>query len=140
MWGYMNFLDRYIQFLNQLEDVAKNHDELTDTDVRERLREVINYYLIWENPIEPEFPQRFSMLTSEADRQVRGAVHSFVVDATQCAEMQEAELGQSRHSLIEDERAISSTGESYWLFLGFSEDVLSMEKPAPDEIFDYFND
>lgn len=40
----MKFLERYIQFLNELEKIDENYEGLTDTDVRERLREVINYY------------------------------------------------------------------------------------------------
>ena len=136
----MDFLERYIQFLNELEEINLNHDELTDTDVRERLHEVINYYFVWGNHVESDFPQRFSMFTPEGDKQVYKAVYSFIMDAIRWADVEKIELGQARNSLIEDEKAISSEGNSYWLFLGFSEDVLPMKKPAPDEIFDYSDD
>lgn len=121
----MKFLERYVQFLNELEGIKQNHDELTNTDVRERLREVIDYYFTQGNAIESDFPQRFSMSTSEGDKQVCKAVHSFITDVMSWAETEEVEVGQTRHRLLEDEKAVSSEGNSYWVFL------------ASDEIFDY---
>ncbi len=133
----MKFVERYVQFLNELEEINQNHNELTDTDVRERLREVINYYFTWDNAIESDFPQRLSMFTPEGDKQVSKAVHNFIIDVTNWAKTEGVGLGQTRHSLLEDEEAISSEGNSYWLFLGFRDDVLPMKKPSSDEIFDY---
>jgi len=58
----MTFHERYIHFLSELEKINESNEELTDTDVRERLWGVLNYYFVWGNPIEEDFPQRFSML------------------------------------------------------------------------------
>jgi len=47
----MHFRKRYVAFLNELSRLAKTHDELTDTDVRERLHEAINYHFVWNKPM-----------------------------------------------------------------------------------------
>ena len=58
----MEFRKRYVAFLNELSKLAKTHDELTDTDVRERLHEVINYHFVWDKPMKG-FPKRFAMMS-----------------------------------------------------------------------------
>jgi hypothetical protein len=136
----MIFLERYIQFLNELESISHNHDELTDTDVRERLREMINYYFVWGNPVGVDFSQRYSMFTPEGDEQVFKAVRSFITEAQAWADNNGIPVGQDRHSLLENQEAITAEGNEYDLFLGFSDDVLSEEKPSSDDIFEYSED
>ena len=43
----MAFSNVYTEYLNSLELIYQEHEELTDTDVRERLYVVINWYFIW---------------------------------------------------------------------------------------------
>ena len=96
------FRKRYVAFLNELSKLAKTHDELTDTDVRERLHEVINYHFIWGKPMKG-FAKRFAMMSAAADRKVAAVVKKFVVDARRIAENAAVKAGASRHALIEDE-------------------------------------
>ncbi len=77
--GSPMFRKRYVAFLNELSKLAKTHDELTDTDVRERLHEVINYHFVWGKPMKG-FPKRFAMMSTAADRKVAAVVKKFVVD------------------------------------------------------------
>ena len=51
------------------EEAREDHDELTDTDVREQLHEVINYHLVWDKPMKG-LPKRFAMMS--AARGIRG--------------------------------------------------------------------
>lgn len=131
----MIFQQRYIQFIDELEDISRKHDGVTDTDVRERLREIINYCFVWGNYDELEFPRRFGMPTVEGDFEIFKALNSFVSDTVD----QATEVGQERHSLIEDENVISSEGNEYFYFLGFSELLSEAHKPAPDDFFEYFD-
>jgi hypothetical protein len=130
------FLKRYCQFLNELEQISKEHDELTDTDVRERLHEVINYYFIWEKPLESDFPKRFAMFSTEGDKKVFKTVHRFINDAIKLARAEGLEIGDQRNSAIENPKALTSTGNSYDLFLGSSDSALAPEKPSADSIYD----
>jgi hypothetical protein len=137
--GSMTFLERYIQFLNELEMIDKNHDGLTDTDVRERLHGVINYYFTWGNPIEQDIPRYFFMPTPEGDKEVFKTLYSFIIDALICANEEGLNSAQSRHEALENPMAVTSKGNSYDLFLGSSAQVLAPEKPDMGDDYGYFD-
>jgi hypothetical protein len=128
------FRKRYVAFLNELSKLAKLHDELTDTDVRERLHEVLSYHFVWDKPM-AGFPKRFAMMSLPADRAVAAIVKKFVVDARRIADEAELKAGAPRHALLEDPAAKTRRGESYDVFLGSTEEVSRARKPAPDSIY-----
>lgn len=131
----MTFKERYTLFLNQLEKIAQEHDELTDTDVRERLHEVINYYFIWDNAVDSEFPSLYAMFSPEGNKAVFEAIRSFVIEASVLAENEGIKAGEERHKAIEDLEITTNAGESFDLFLGSSDIVLPANKPASDSIY-----
>ena len=131
----MTFLKRYCQFLDELEKISEEHNELTDTDVRERLHEVINYYFIWGKPIESNFPKCFGMFSSEGDKKIFKVVRHFIQDAVKHANTEKLEVGEQRNSVIESPKALTSTGNAYDFFLGSSDCALPPEKPALDEFY-----
>ena len=133
----MIFKQRYVAFLSQLEEIADVHGELTDTDVRERLHEVLNYYFIWGKGDVTKLPKRFAMSSSTADRRVAKAVKSFIVDALSIAEVEGIMEGVARHALIEDDSAESNKGNAYDVFLGSSDRPLPATPPASDEDYQY---
>ena len=105
------FQKRYVAFLNELSKLAKRHDELTDTDVRERMHEVINYHFTWGKPMKG-FPKRFAMMSTAADRAVAVHVKKFVTDARRIAFDQEIKVGSARHRLLEIPSAKTRRGET----------------------------
>jgi hypothetical protein len=113
----MSFRKRYVAFLAELEKIAKTHDELTDTDVRERLHSVINYYFVWNKATKGPFPKRFAMFSAKADALVHKAVREFVVDAVALAEEERIAPGAARHAALEDAAAKTKRGNSYDVFL-----------------------
>ncbi len=125
------FRKRYVEFLNELSKLAKAHDELTDTDVRERLHEVINYHFVWGKPMKG-FAKRFAMMSTAADRKVAAIVKKYVVDARRIADDANIKVGAARHVLLEDSGAKTRRGESHDVFLGSTDKVLPARKPAPD--------
>lgn len=133
----MSFNKRYVAFLSQLEEIADGHDELTDTDVRERLHEVLNYYFVWGKGSIAELPNRFAMSSSTADKCVAKAVKSFVVDALSIVDKEGIDAGAPRHALIEDDTAVTSKGNTYDVFLGSSDEPLPATPPASDKKFQY---
>jgi hypothetical protein len=133
----MTFLKRYCQFLDELEKISEEHDELTDTDVRERLHEVINYYFIWEKPMAPDFPKRFGMFSAEGDKKIFNVARAFIEEGVRLANTEVIKIGEQRNSAIENPKAQTSTGNSYDLFLGSSDNALPPEKPTSDEFYKY---
>lgn len=133
----MSFNKRYVAFLSQLEEIADGHEELTDTDVRERLHEVLNYYFIWGKGSVTKLPKRFAMFSSTADNRVAKVVKSFIVDALSITAKEGVVEGAPRHALIEDSTAVTSKGNAYDVFLGSSDEPLPATPPASDKVFEY---
>ena len=134
----MNFKQRYTEFLNTLEDITEIHDELTDTDVRERMHEVINWYFVWGNPMDSEFPQRYAMFSLEGDNLVAEAVRSFVEDS--CRIGTNLEIGVERNTALEDPSIETQGGNSYDCFLGSSDDPVPGDRPSSDLIYGDYED
>jgi hypothetical protein len=126
------FRKRYVAFLNELSALAREHDELTDTDVRERLFEVLNWYFVWDKPVSG-FPRRFAMMSTAGDRVLASAVKKFVVDARKLAD--EVEPGAARHALLQDDSAKTRRRERFDVFLGSSDRPLKARKPSPDSLY-----
>jgi hypothetical protein len=129
----MSFLTTFEKYLNQLEDIADEHDELTDTDVRERLYEVINWYFIWGHPIDKHFPRKYAMFSEVGDKLVEKVTRAFIEAANK--EAADIPVGEARHALIENPDIETKLGETYDLYLGSSDEVLPAERPASDKIY-----
>lgn len=129
----MIFDTLYINFLNQLEEISKEHDELTDTDVRVRLHEILNWYFIWDNSLE-DFPKRYAMFSDEADNLVYEAILEFVQKAK--IECKGIVVGQARNDLLEGLKLKTEQGNEYDWYLGSSSEVLPPEKPSLDSIYE----
>ncbi len=134
--GLASFRKRYIAFLNELSKLARKHDELTDTEVRERLHEVINYHFVWSKPM-TGFAERYSMMSAAGDRALAPIVKKFVTDARRIADAARIGRGAARHELLQDPAAKSRRGELFDEFLGSSDPVLPARKPTPDSTYEY---
>lgn len=71
------FEEIYLHYLNELDELSQTYDELTDTDVRERLRDIIDWFFVWGHETK-NFPKRFAMFSSKADKKVRTATLHFI--------------------------------------------------------------
>lgn len=134
----MTFDERYTEFLNALEDIEAEHDELTDTDVRERMHEAINWYFVWGHPMDGDFPQRYAMFSQEGDAWVAKAVRAFVEDA--CKIAADLKPGAERHAALENPNIESKAGNSYDWFLGSSDAPVPLQRPAKDSLYGHDND
>lgn len=129
----MDFDSIYTDYLNELEHIAAIHDELTDTDVRERLREVINYYFVWANPLDDAFPQKYAMFSAEGDALVAKATKRFVELAQQVAS--NIAVGNARNDLLESSEVETEEGAYFDEFIGSTDEALPEEQPASDAVY-----
>lgn len=104
-----------------LEDLAQDHEELTDTDVREALAETLNHYFTWEQPQET-MPETYFMFSAKGDRGVANAVAEFLAEALPAAHAEGVGPGQPRHDVLQDDSISTDNGETYDLFIGQSDE------------------
>lgn len=136
----MTLTSRYARFLKDLEKVSEKHDELTDTDVRERLREVVNYYFVLDKPVENDFPKRYDMSSKAGDRAVAKLVRAFIDDAKKLSFQANIAPGIPRNNVLEDSSIRTKGGNTYDVFIGAVAEPLPDSKPASDQEFMYEED
>jgi len=87
--------------LNELEVISHEHEELTDTHVREALHRTINYYFAWDHA-PSQLPVRYGMSTREGYQQVFDVVRQFLREASRTADEAGLLLGQARPDAPQD--------------------------------------
>ena len=106
-----------VEFMDRLESIGEDHEELYDTDVRERMGEVIDNLLISPTG-STEIPADMGMFSAEGNRRVVDALRHYLDRAVPRAE----ELGldaAARSAAVWDGDAISAAGSSVDEFLGW---------------------
>ena len=123
--------DTVEEFLSALVEIAEEHEELCDTDVREGLAEVLHYYFVWGHEVD-RVPVTFRMFTAEGDAAVIEAVEDFLDSAPDLAEREDIPLGQRRLDVLQDETLELPEGETYDLYIGHADEPLPDEPPSSD--------
>ena len=111
--------DALIRFLDTLEAIGEDHEEVYDTDVREQLGEAIERNLIIPaGPIET--PTKLGMFSDEADERVAAALGAYLTEARRQAD--ELRLDEvARRRAVWDPDATSTSGATVDEFLGWVE-------------------
>jgi len=112
---------------SRLETIAEEHEELTDTAVREALHKTLNYYFVWGKPCDP-LPRRYAMYTREGDEAVAEVIAEFLQNANVLARQHRIAVGTDRLLLLQDASIRTPLGECYDLFIGHADAPL---EPAP---------
>lgn len=123
-----------VRLLDEFERIGDDHEELTDTDVRESIHLSLNLFFVWGREPVP-FPCNFGMESEEGDQLVARAVSEFIRMANESECVRELELGRSRLELLQADEAVSSRGNKYDLFYGFRDQPLPPE-PLPKLMFE----
>ena len=106
-----------VRFLDALEAIGAEHEEVYDTDVRERLGAVIEQRLIARSDT-VEVPDELGMFSSEGNQLVRTALVNYLAEASTRADA--ANLDESaRRAAVWDGEAASSNGTPVDEFLGW---------------------
>jgi hypothetical protein len=106
-----------VRFLDALEAIGAKHEEVYDTDVRERVAAVIEQRLI-ASSTEVDVSDELGMFSSEGNQLVRSALVSYLAEASTRADA--ANLDESaRRAAVWDGEAVSSSGTPVDEFLGW---------------------
>ncbi len=108
-----------VRFLDALEAIGAEHDEVYDTAVRERMGDVIEERLITSSR-EGEISEDFRMFSPEGNRLVRDAVASYLAEARPIADALSLDEAARRAS-VWDAEAASSNGTPVDEFLGWKD-------------------
>jgi hypothetical protein len=106
-----------VRFLDALEAIGAEHEEVYDTDVRERMGAAIEETLITRSR-PPEVPNELGMFSPEGNRAVREALQRYLADATPLAEALSLDEA-ARRAAVWDSEAASSRGTPVDEFLGW---------------------
>lgn len=132
------FSARYRELLDELEEIAAAHHELTDTEVRERIASVLDYYFIWDHPVQSGIPKRYAMSSPLGDRKVHAAVSSFLTAALSIAKVEILNPGSARHAALHNELLRTKRGHTFDWYIGSWEmSGRCPSKPRSDRNFRY---
>ncbi|MBV8416916.1 MAG: hypothetical protein JO251_17060 [Verrucomicrobia bacterium] len=106
--------------LNQLDEIASQHEEIEDTDVREQMAEAID-----KSFVQPEhgyvLPNKFGMFSTEGDAAVRKALGAFLNHPEVIAARAQLPKAVDRLNAFQDESVVSDQGRRYDDYFGYLE-------------------
>lgn len=106
--------------LEDLEAVEAEHPEVTDTDVRERMRDAVH-----DGFISPKtgfsLGQEFAMFTPEGNRTIREALQRFLDLAAPIAVREGLDTPAARLEAFQNDEVHSSGGRYYDDYFGYRE-------------------
>jgi hypothetical protein len=109
--------------LDDLEGIATDYDEFTDTDVREALHRTLTRYFVWGQEREA-LPICFGMRSKNGDARVRAAVGRFLEAVAGEADIA---VGQARLDILQDKSVRAAGGMQYDELFGHRDVPLSLE-------------
>jgi hypothetical protein len=109
--------DPLVRFLDALEAIGAEHEEVYDTDVRERLAAVIEQRLIVKSS-EVDVPDELGMFSPEGNQLVRAALVTYLDEAAPRADALNLDEA-ARRAAVWDGEAVSTNGMPVDEFLGW---------------------
>jgi hypothetical protein len=122
-----------IALLEELKCISLEHEEVTDTDVRESMHLALSWYFVWGHD-RSQFPRSFGMFSKEGDQLVMSAIRQFLDAAEMSGELSRISVGQARLDILQADSAITSDGMLYDEFIGHRDTPLPSE-PLPEYMF-----
>jgi hypothetical protein len=113
-----------------LAALSEEHEEVTDTDVREALHETLSFHFVWGRSIE-RLPLHYRMFTPVGDEAVSEVVSQFLRAAQPAAARLGIPVGEARLDCLQSD-ASESGGPNYYEFIGHVDEPLPPEPPSPD--------
>jgi hypothetical protein len=122
-----------VALLEQLERISLEHEEVTDTDVRESMHLALNWYFVWAQD-RSRFPRSFGMFSPEGDVLIASAIRQFIEAAEKSGELSSIPVGQARLDVLQADSALTADGMRYDEFIGHRDIPLPTE-PLPEHLF-----
>ncbi len=123
-----------VALLEHLERIMSEHEEVTDTDVRDSIHLALTYYFVWAQELQ-EIPRSFGMFSAEGDRLVASAILEFLHAVERSEELPNIPVGQPRFDLLQADSAVTASGARYDLFYGYRDAPIPLE-PLPKIMFE----
>ena len=114
--------DALQQLLDILDHIFEEHEELADSEARERMAEAIRRAFIMRQG-GYVVPTEFGMFTPEGDEKVRTALQQFLNDPKVISAAQSLTTPEARLSSFQDLSVTSSNGRTYDEYFGHAEMV-----------------
>jgi hypothetical protein len=128
----------YLEFLDELEAISTDCHELTDTEVRERIASVLDFYFVWNHPVQTGIPKRYAMSSPQGDQKVREAVSRFLTAALSSAEIRMLPSSSARHAALHDPVLLTKHGHGFdWYIGSWEESTNCPPKPRSDRNYRY---
>jgi len=118
--------------LERLDEISREHEEVTDTDVREAIHWALSWYFVWGRP-RATLPRSYEMFSLDGDKRVARAVEEFLASAE--AVSAAIPLGQARLDHLQDADWTTTSGRSYVELVGHRDSPLPPE-PLPARMFE----
>ena len=103
--------------LNDMENIWDEHGELTDTVIRDGMREAIDRGFITPTK-DYEVPDDFGMDSPEGNAKVKGALGKYIRAANAAAESAGLSTREQRLRAFQDSDVLSQSGYGYDEFFG----------------------
>lgn len=123
--------DPLFAFLVEMNAIAEAHPDVTDTDVREVVLQIVSRQFVWGHSGE-QVPTDMQMLSDEGNRAVAQAVKNLVERLSD--ETNSVPLGQARHDLLQKYSVSLENGRMLDHFVGISQ--LLPDEPLPADLFE----
>lgn len=118
-------------FFIGLEQLSKEFEEVTDTDVRESLHLVLNYCFVWGKELD-QLPVSYGMFTLEGDQSVAQVVSTFLSSASSLSDIP---VGIERLNLLQNREIRTPEGCQYDDFIGHVDEPLFPDE-LPKDLFE----
>jgi len=109
--------DPLVRLLDAMESIGTSHEEIYDTDVRERVADAIERHLVTPSR-SLAVPEDLGMFSDEGNELLRSAVERYLGEAMPIADALDLDEA-TRRSAIWDAEATSSSGLTVDEFLGW---------------------
>jgi hypothetical protein len=106
--------------LNQLDSIAEEHGEVTDTDVREQMYAAVHHGFIMQTP-GYRVPKSYGLFEPEGDAAIQSALSNFIEAASFAAEREGLKTPQLRFDAFQDGSVLSDGGYPYDEYFGHAE-------------------
>ena len=118
-------------FFVELEQLSKEFDEVTDTDVRESLYLILNHCFVWGEPLEQR-PVSYGMFSREGDQSLAQVVDTFLSSVPLFSDIP---IGKELLELLQNAENITPAGSQYYDFIGHVDEPLSLYE-LPEGLFE----
>lgn len=114
-----------------LEQLSKEFEEVTDTDVRESLHMILNYCFVWGKELDQR-PVSYGMFTLEGDQSVAQIVDTFLSSVSSLSDIP---VGKGRLDLLQNPDIRTPEGCQYDDFIGHVDESLLPDE-LPEDLFE----